>query len=87
MTKTVFGFDEFVTTVGSTVMVFLPSADLPSVSSSSSSSSISPTSQIASHPVESSSVFVSPENLPEFDSSEDNKLPLENMFRLRSSIL
>ena len=79
MTKTVFGFDEFVTTVGSTVMVFLPSADL----SSSSSSSISSSREITSNPVEKTSIFVTPVKLSEFDSDSSIKLPLEKMFSFR----
>ena len=65
LTKTVFGFDQFVTTAGNTVMVFLPSQD----SSSSSSPAISST------PV---TVTRTPEVL---QPQEEQKLPLENMFR------
>ena len=78
-TKTVFGFDEFVTTVGNTVMVFLPSADL----TSTSSSSITSRPKLTSSPVEKTSVFVTPENLSQIDSDSSNKLPLEKMFSFR----
>ena len=78
-TKTVFGFDEFVTTVGNTVMVFLPSADL----TSTSSSSITSRPELTSSPVEKTSVFVTPENLSQIDSDSSNKLPLEKMFSFR----
>ena len=68
LTKTVFGFDQFVTTAGNTVMVFLPSQD-PASSSPSSSPAISST------PV---TVTRTPEVL---QPQEEQKLPLENMFR------
>ena len=66
LTKTVFGFDQFVTTAGNTVMVFLPSQDSPSSSSSPAISSTSVT------------VTRTPEVL---QPQEEQKLPLENMFR------
>ena len=61
LTKTVFGFDQFVTTAGNTVMVFLPSQDSASPSSSTSVT-----------------VTRTPEVL---QPQEEQKLPLENMFR------
>ena len=66
LTKTVFGFDQFVTTAGNTVMVFLPSQDSSSPSSSPAISSTSVT------------VTRTPEVL---QPQEEQKLPLENMFR------
>ena len=62
-------------------MVFLPSADL----SSSSSSSITSTTEteLASSPVEKTSVFVTPVKLSEFGSDSSIKLPLEKMFSFR----
>ena len=66
LTKTVFGFDQFVTTAGNTVMVFLPSQDPASPSSSPAISSTSVT------------VTRTPELL---QPQEEQKLPLENMFR------
>ena len=66
LTKTVFGFDQFVTTAGNTVMVFLPSQD--------------PTSPSPSLAISSTSVTVT--RTPEvLQPQEEQKLPLENMFR------
>ena len=80
LTKTVFGFDEFVTTVGNTVMVFLPSklSTSPDASSSSSlpvseSVSITSTSAVVTSPL----AKFSQNSLRE----DELKLPLENMFR------
>ena len=69
LTKTVFGFDQFVTTAGNTVMVFLPSQDPASPSSSFQFPAISSTSV---------TVTRTPEVL---QPQEEQKLPLENMFR------
>ena len=79
LTKTVFGFDEFVTTVGDTVMVFLPSKLSASPDSSSSSSSLSESVSITSAPavVTSALAKFSQNSLRE----DELKLPLENMFR------
>ena len=70
LTKTVFGFDQFVTTAGNTVMVFLPSQ-----------APFSPSSSPSSFPaISSTSVTVT--RTPEvLQPQEEQKLPLENMFR------
>ena len=63
-------------------MVFLPSADLTS-SSSSSSITFTTEAEITSSPVEKTSVFVTPVKLSDFDSDSSVKLPLEKMFSFR----
>ena len=86
LTNTVFGFDEFMTTVGNTVMVFLPSSshqqssqssDIVSVSSSMSWTTTSLSDTVTSLPITSSISQVSHNNFRDVE----QKLPLENMFR------
>ena len=94
MTKTVYGFDEFVTTVGDTVMVFLPSSSQHSQDSSSSvASSISITTSsvledIVTVTSSSATVKSKPSNtVATFsqthsqDKEQIERLPLETMFR------